>query len=88
MEKRMSKVNSVLNAFKSGDQLTAKQISSRFGLKNAHDAVYQLRSEGYPIYRNNVVNKKGYELTKYRLGKPSRQMVAAAFAVLGQEAFA
>ena len=83
----MSKINNVLHALKNGEELTAKQITSRYGIKNAHDAIYQLRSEGYSIYCNPHKDSKGRESNKYRLGTPSRKMVATAFAVLGGAAF-
>jgi len=84
----MSKTNKVLNAFKNGEQLTARQITSRFNVANPYDIIYNLRHDGYAIYLNEHTNSKGEVTQKYRLGTPSRKMVAAAYAVFGESVFA
>ena len=74
----MSNLNKLVNAFVTkGEVLTAKQISSRFNLSNPHDAIHQLRSEGYSIYTNTRKNKRGESIVEYRYGRASRKMVAA-----------
>lgn len=75
----MSQKAKVLNALMDGDRLTAKQIQSRFNARNPHEVVRQLRVEGYPIYLNRTVNSKGEVKNKYRLGTPSRRVVAAGY---------
>jgi predicted transcriptional regulator len=82
----MSKVNQVLQAFKNGEELTAKQISSRFKLSDPHSAVRTLREAGYAIYLNKRTNSMGETYNKYRLGTPTRQVIAAGIAALGVEA--
>jgi len=79
----MSKKTRVLDALLSGEQLTAKQISARFGLKNPHEAVRSLRADGFAIYSNERTNSKGAVKSFYRLGTPSRAVVAAGYALLG-----
>lgn len=83
----MSKQNMLLKNLKAGKEFTAKQIRGSFGLKNPHDAVYQLRSQGYAIYSNTAKLHDGTKTVKYRLGVPSKRMVAIANAVLGASAF-
>jgi predicted transcriptional regulator len=83
----MSKTAKLLTAFEAGRELTAKQITSTYKLANPHEAIRSLRSEGYCIYANEVKTSKGAKVTKYRLGKPSRRMVAAAAAVAGADIF-
>jgi predicted transcriptional regulator len=83
----MSKQSKLLNFLQKGNEVTAKQIAGSFGLKNPHDAVYQLRNQGYCVYGNKAVLSDGTETMKYRLGKPSRQMISVANRVLGAEAF-
>ena len=75
----MTKTNRVLEAFQNGEELTAKQISARFGAANPHDVVYQLRHQGYCIYLNQKRNSKGDVKGKYRMGTPSRQLIAAGY---------
>ena len=83
----MTKTDSVLAALKNGEELTAAQIRSRFSAGNPHDIIRSLRSAGHAIYLNERTNSKGEVTQKYRLGTPSRAMVAAAYAVLGTDAF-
>ena len=62
-----------------GQELTAKQIASRYNVANPYDAVYQLRMEGYSIYLNRHVDSKGRVTQKYRFGAPSRKIIAAGY---------
>ena len=73
----MSKAYKLLEAFKSGQELTAKQIATRYKVANPHDLVYRLRNERYAIYANSRKNYKGETVTKYRLGNPTRAMIAS-----------
>jgi hypothetical protein len=83
----MSKQAKLLNYLSTGASVTARQISGSFGLKNPHDAIHQLRGQGYCIYSNKSVLSDGTETTKYRIGRPSKRMVSVANAVLGASAF-
>ena len=79
----MSAINNTLNAFENGEELTAKQISSRFNVSNPHDIVNTLRNEGYAVYLNKRTDTKGRVKMKYRLGRPTRQVIATGIAALG-----
>lgn len=83
----MSKQAKLLNYLSTGAEVTAKQITGSFGLKNPHDAIHQLRNQGYCVYGNKATLSDGKETTKYRIGKPSRKMVQIANAVFGAQAF-
>lgn len=83
----MTKTDSVLAALRSGEQLTAAQIRSRYSVGNPHEVVRSLREKGYAIYLNEHTNTKGEVTLKYRLGTPSRAMVAAAYAIMGTSVF-
>ncbi len=73
----------VANALSNGAELTAKQITSRYGVKNVRAVISQLRSEGYTIYLNKRVSSfDGETYSKYRLGTPTRATVAAGYAAL------
>ncbi len=65
-----------------GEELTAAQITARYGIANPHDAVYQIRRMGYAIYLNERKNSKGETVSKYRAGKPSRSLIAAGYRAL------
>ena len=82
---KMTKQERLLEAFQKGEQLTAAQIKARFGVKNPTATVSDLRYSGYAIYANRHTDTKGRVSTKYRLGKPSRAIVAAGFRALAQQ---
>ncbi|NDB83292.1 MAG: hypothetical protein EB127_11270 [Alphaproteobacteria bacterium] len=75
----------VLNVLKSGRQFTPAQLAGLVGSSqdSIRPRISELRSEGHAIYTNTTKNGK----TAYRLGKPSRAMVAAAYKQAGSEAF-
>jgi predicted ArsR family transcriptional regulator len=74
-----TKQTRVLEALQSGEQLTAKQIAARFGVANPTATISNIRFAGYAVYANSHTDSKGRVTTKYRLGKPSRELVAAGY---------
>ena len=80
----MSKQNKLLNYLQTGSTVTPKQIARGFGLKNPHDAIHQLRNQGHCIYTNRT---SGSDTVTYRIGTPTKRMVAFANRVLGTRAF-
>jgi biotin operon repressor len=73
----------VLNLLQKGS-LSVEQAVKRFGITRTTlgARVSELRREGYAVYTNRT--KRG---TSYRLGNPSREMVALAYKAAGQRAF-
>lgn len=69
----------VLMALQNGEALTAKQITARFGVKNPTATISDIRFAGYAVYANPSKDTKGRVTTKYRIGKPSRAIVAAGY---------
>jgi hypothetical protein len=68
----------VVNALETGAELTAKQISARYGVKNVRAVICRLRTEGYSIFLNKRVSSfDGETYLKYRLGTAPRSVVAA-----------
>ena len=85
----MTKQQRLIEALQNGEQLTAKQIASRFGIANPTATVSDLRLRGgFAIYANQRTNSRGDTYTKYRLGRPSRAVVAAGYKALSQGLFA
>ncbi len=82
----MTKKSRLLEAFKSGDKLTAAQIRARFAIANPTATVSDLRYSGYAIYANEHKDTKGRVTVKYELGRPSRRLVAAGYRALAQTA--
>ena len=73
----------VAKALSTGAELTAKQISARYGVKNVRAVISRLRSEGYSIYLNKRVSSyDGETYMKYRMGTAPRSVVAAGYAAL------
>lgn len=76
----VTKQTALLEALKKGEELTAKQITSRFGIANPTATVSDLRIRGgFAVYANKRTNKRGETFTKYRLGTPTRAVVAAGY---------
>ena len=70
-------------AFFNGAELTSKQIRAQFKIASPTKVVSNLRLEdGLPIYANKHVDTKGRETTKFRLGTPSRAVIAAGYRAL------
>ena len=75
----------VLKVLESGRQFTPAQLAGLTGSTEdgVRARISELRSEGHAIYTNSTKNDK----LAYRLGTPSRRMVAAAYASMGSDAF-
>ena len=78
----MSNSDRVITALTNGEELTAKQITARYGVKNPRALVSGLRMKGFPIYLNKRTNGFGNTYSKYRMGSPTRAVVAAGNAAL------
>ena len=82
----MSKTARILEALMGGEELTAKQMKARFSVGNPAEVVRQLRFKGFAVYTNPRTNSKGKTKNFYRLGTPSRAVVAAGYRALAQAA--
>jgi predicted ArsR family transcriptional regulator len=78
----MTQTKRVLEALLAGNELTAKQIASRFGIASPTKVVSLVRQEGYAVYLNKHTDTKGRVTHKYRIGKPSRKLIAAGYRAL------
>jgi hypothetical protein len=82
----MTKIEKVMNALLSGEELTAKQIAARYNVANPTALISDLRLDhGFSVYLNRRVDTSGRETSKYRLGTPRRATIALAnrFATFG-----
>ncbi len=83
MTNTKTQATKVVTALETGEELTAKQISARYGVKNTRAVINQLRTEGYSIYLNKRVSiRDGQTYMKYALGTPTRSVVAAGYQAL------
>lgn len=76
----MTQKQRLASAFSNGAELTSKQIRSQFKIASPTKVVSQLRLEdGMSIYLNTRTDTKGRVTQKYRLGTPSRAIIAAGY---------
>ena len=78
----VTKTAKVIAALESGVELTGKQIESRYNVANARALISSLRMQGYAVYLNKRTNGFGEPYSKYRLGTPTRSVVAAGYQAL------
>ena len=83
MTTKTTQATKVATALVNGAELTAKQITSRYGVKNVRAVISKLRSEGIAIYLNKRVSSfDGQAYMKYMVGTPTKAVVAAGYAAL------
>jgi hypothetical protein len=78
----MTQNERIINWLSEGRSLTARQARN-WGIKRLPARILELRNEGYSIY--GATNRSG--TTSYRLGQPSRDMVATAYRAAGSTLF-
>ena len=77
------KTAKVIAALQDGAELTAKQIQSRYNVKNARALISSIRMQGYPVFLNKRVSTfNGETYSKYRMGTAPRSVVAAGYQAL------
>jgi hypothetical protein len=79
-----SKVLSYLSKDSEFNTLTANKMRSLFGVKNPSAVIDDLRKDGNAIYLNTRVNANGEKVSFYRLGTPTKRMIAAGIFALRQ----
>jgi hypothetical protein len=78
-----SKVLAYLSKDSTYNTLTAQKMQALFGVANPSATIDDLRKEGHAIYMNSrMVN--GEKVTFYRLGSPTKRMIAAGILALRQ----
>tara|TARA_Y100000389_G_scaffold153292_1_gene153483 strand:+ start:72 stop:341 length:270 start_codon:yes stop_codon:yes gene_type:complete len=75
----VTKESKVLSALQSGRTLSSAQLRSQFGVGNPQAVIQSLRFKGFPIYLNTVTDTKNRSRNVYRLGTPSRAIIAAGY---------
>lgn len=60
---------------------TTAQARARFGVKNVSARINELREDGHAIYTNSKMHN-GRKVTFYRLGTPTKRMVAEGIKAL------
>ena len=82
--KALTKKQKVLNLLSTGKPVTWKTLRNKFDLTSPRAMVDTLREEGHMVYVNDTANG-----TSYRLGQPTKAIIAAGVkALYGKQKFA
>jgi predicted transcriptional regulator len=85
----ISKTSKLREYLQRGNSVTAKQITSMFGLRHPASAIRHLREQGLCIYTNEkTLVRTGQKVVAYKVGSPTRRMVRVAKLIFGARAFA
>ena len=68
----------LLSFLLSGHDITAAPAQSRFGIVNVSARISEIRKAGYAVYLNEKTTSNGRTIKAYRIGNPTRKMVAVA----------
>jgi hypothetical protein len=91
MKSTKQKVLAYLSKDGEYNTLTAQKMQSVFGIANPSATINDLRNDGHAIYLNSRINSNGEKVSFYRLGTPTKRIVAAGIAAVrsqGERAFA
>lgn len=83
MNKNLSAKQKILKFLSKTDgynTLTVAQAQARFKIQNVSARIDELRQEGHVIYTNMKTRGDGSKVASYRLGKPTKALVRAAYA--------
>ena len=78
----MTQSERLLRYLNTGRTITAATARREFGMRRLSARINELRSQGYCIYTNRTANG-----VNYRLGQPSRKIVAFAYQFAGTRLF-
>jgi hypothetical protein len=67
-----TKTFKLFTALQAGESVSPSQAEKRFGIKN-------ISAEVSRVHANRRMAKNHVEVTEYRIGKPSRKLVAAGY---------
>jgi hypothetical protein len=74
-----TKTYKLFNALLNGEVISQAEATKRFGIKNISAEVSRIRQNGYAVYKSNRKAGNGVEVTEYRLGSASRELVALGY---------
>ena len=81
--RKLANSTKFLNALLRGDSVTWSEAQNKYNLSRPRAVVDKIREEGHCVYINK--NKAG---TYYRIGTPSKAIIAAGFAALEPSVYA
>lgn len=69
-------------ALQAGETITASVAAKRFGIKNLSAEVSRIKQNGYVVAKSSRKAPNGVQVTEFRLGQPSRALIAAGYAAI------
>jgi hypothetical protein len=91
MKSAKQKVLAYLSKEDGYNTLTPNKMQSLYGIANPSATINELRNDGHAIYFNSRITSNGDKVSFYRLGTPTKRIVAAGIAAIratGERAFA
>ena len=85
--KSTSVTSRILSFLKTGADITQVQARKRFGITNVRARMSELRQAGYSIYLNEKTTANGRTIKAYRLGTPTRLVIAVGNTVVSDPEF-
>lgn len=76
-----TKTYQVFTRLQAGESLTESK-ARKLGVGNLRAEVSRIRQSGFAVYANSRRAGNGVTVTEYRIGKPSRKLVAAGYRAL------
>jgi biotin operon repressor len=75
----------ILSSLMEGKAVSGKQFAARHNttVTTVGARVSELRREGFAIYNNKKTDSQGRSMSFYRIGKPTRAVIAAGYKALG-----
>lgn len=77
-----SKTFKLQQALQSGETITASSAAKRFGIKNLSAEVSRVKQNGYVVARQTRTAANGVQVTEFKLGQPTRALIAAGYAAI------
>ena len=74
-----TKTFKLFTALRTGEAITPAAAAKRFGIKNMSAEVSRVRQAGFAVYANSRVAGNNVKVTEYRIGAPSRKLIAAGY---------
>jgi len=79
---KQTKTFKLQQALQSGETITASVAAKRFGIKNLSAEVSRVKQNGYVVAKSTRTAANGIQVTEFRLGQPSRALIAAGYAAI------
>ena len=77
-----SKTFKLQQALQAGQTVTASQAAKSFGIKNLSAEVSRVKQNGYVVNKATRKAANGVQVTEYRIGQPTRALIAAGYAAI------